>query len=59
MTFFAVIGIMFCMLFLGVIAFGAFISVASYIEERRNNKRNREEGNLKVTADKARRFKKN
>ena len=59
MTFFAVIGIIFCILFLGAFAFGAIISVAAYVEERRKAGQNRREGNLRFTADKPHRFKKN
>lgn len=57
--FFAVIGVAFCMLFLGIITFGCYLSVATYVEKRRAEKRNQEEGNLKITADKPHRFKKN
>lgn len=59
MKIFAVIGIIFSILFLGAFAFGCYMSLAAYIEECRTERRNRKEGNLKITADKAHRFKKN
>ena len=58
-TFLAVIGGIFCFLFLAALLFGVIISIGTYVEEKRAYKRNRKEGNLKFTVDKPHRFKKN
>lgn len=57
--FLMIMGAIFCLIFLAAFAFGIVVSIGVYVEERRTDRKNREEGNLKITADKPHRFKKN